>query len=195
MLDTGWLRRALMRLCLVAVAVVPARASAQVETWAMPKASRDDDEPAARRAEPPSPPEELPVTDAGPPPGYHRGEVTRPWRALGGGILFGVAYAPMLLFGYAGLTCERNEYGDCHLKEARPLVIPVLGPLFLLDSNDSELTATMVTDATLQAIGAYLLITGLIPQPAFILDDSRAQVAVLPTVSETGGGLRLLGAF
>jgi hypothetical protein len=58
------------------------------------------------------------------------------------------------------------------------------------------LAAVLFVDAGLQALGAYLLVSGLIPREVYLRDDPGSAVVVLPQAyASGGGGLRVSGSF
>lgn len=170
----------------------------------MDKPDRPSAHAGAREKTAAEPPEVIEADTSVTPPGYHREERARAGRAALGGVLFGVAWAPALLFGLSGWTCKA-EHGDDRCvgfaQKIRPAVIPGVGPLLAHKACDDNATcvAIFAADTALQTLGLYLLISGAIPREVYVRDKPpRApspSVALSATTTPGGALLTAVGTF
>jgi hypothetical protein len=152
----------------------------------------------------PSLPDEIDVDDGHPdaPAGYHREERNRPGRAALGSVLFGGAWLPAAYLGVAGLSCQGDVDRCSMIRRLQPGVLPVIGPLIAAPEfckDNATCLGIFVTDAVLQGLGAYLLISGVMKREVYVLDRTsehrRSSIAVSATPTPTGALLSVTGAF
>ncbi|MEZ4220550.1 MAG: hypothetical protein R3B13_06430 [Polyangiaceae bacterium] len=185
--------------------LLAASAASARETVDRPDRTRRQDHAASEQSAPtapPAPPEVIEADLPSPPPGYHREARARPGRALGGGLLFAAAWAPALLFGVEGMTCEEPQPGEDYcgfVRQFQSAVVPGIGPLLVLDAcnGNAPCMAIFAADAGLQCAGLYLFVSGAVKRDVYVRDAETTAAPVALTLRGTAGGavLGVMGNF
>ena len=148
---------------------------------------------AAGSADDQGPDPELDVEPGVPAPaGYHLARRPRKAAIIGGGLLFVASYA--LAFSRAfqdgGGDCDGCDVGRQHR-----LFVPVAGPfLFAFGCDGCGSRVLWATDGVVQALGAALVVYGLVPHTVWALGDT-AEVGVVPVIGARNSGLSVIATF
>jgi hypothetical protein len=126
------------------------------------------------------------------PYGYHQETRLRKGKVIAGSILFGVTYLISAWTAAVG-----DDVADGGENEARWMVIPVLGPFLTMgETNSSAAQYMLALMGGAQAVGATLLITGLLYPKSVLVRNDLASATVVPmTIGMDGSGLGLVGRF
>jgi hypothetical protein len=123
------------------------------------------------------------------PTGYHLARRTRKGFIIGGAVTFASLY---LLSAFSAATLDDAGEGP-----AQALYIPAIGPFIQMFYTTTERGKLLdALDGVAQTGALVMLVVGLTsPRTIPVRDLATPSVLPVPYVSESGGGLRVVGSF